>query len=45
MKDSIPLKDKILLGPIEKYVKYGKFPFKLLLHILMLIFLTSQVRA
>ena len=31
------LKDKISLGPIEKYTIYNRFPFKLTLHILLVI--------
>jgi hypothetical protein len=36
----MPLKDKISLGPIEKYTIYNRFPYKLTLHILLLV-LTS----
>ena len=36
----MPLKDKISLGPIEKYTLYNRFPYKLTLHIMLLI-LTS----
>lgn len=39
----IPIKDKILLGPIDKYRKYNRFPWKFLLHNLMLIMTTGQV--
>ena len=39
-KNQISLKDKIVLGPIERYKKYNHFPWKLLLHML-LIFITS----
>lgn len=38
----MPLKDKISLGPIEKYTIYNRFPTKLTLHILLLI-LTSTI--
>jgi hypothetical protein len=38
----MPLKDKISLGPIDKYVIYNRFPFKLTLHIILLI-LTSLI--
>ena len=31
------LKDKISLGPVEKYVTYDRFPLKLVLHILLVI--------
>jgi hypothetical protein len=36
----MPLKDKISLGPIEKYTIYNRFPYKLLIH-LILLFLTT----
>jgi hypothetical protein len=39
----IPIKDKILLGPIDKYRKYNRFPWKFLLHNLALIMTTGQV--
>jgi hypothetical protein len=42
-KKEIPLKDKILLGPIDKYRKYNRFPWKFLLHIIMIIMTTFQV--
>lgn len=42
-KQEIPLVDKILLGPIDKYRKYNRFPWKFLLHIIMIIITTFQV--
>ena len=33
-------KDNLILGPIDKYVKYGIFPWKFIIHI-MLMFLTA----
>lgn len=38
--DEMPIKDKILLGPIEKYRKYNRFPWKFLFHIIMLVMTT-----
>lgn len=38
----MPLKDKISLGPIEKYTIYNRFPYKLSLHIMLLV-LTSLI--
>jgi hypothetical protein len=38
--NKISLKDKIVMGPIDRYKKYNHFPWKLLLHI-MLLFVTS----
>lgn len=35
--------EKITLSPIEKYVRFNKFPWKLLVHIGLLIFTTMQV--
>ena len=37
---SMPLKDKISLGPIEKYTIYNRFPYKLTLHILLLLLMS-----
>jgi len=42
MNKPIPIKDKINLGPIEKYIKYDKFPIKLTLHLLLLLFITIE---
>lgn len=39
----MPLKDKISLGPIEKYTIYNRFPYKLILHILLLILMSVLV--
>lgn len=41
--DEMPIKDKILLGPIYKYRKYNRFPWKFLFHIIMLVMTTFQV--
>jgi hypothetical protein len=40
----IPLKDSLFLSPIEKYKIYGRFPWKLIIHILLVIATTSQVK-
>lgn len=37
---NMPLKDKISLGPLDKYTLYNRFPFKLSIH-LALVILTS----
>lgn len=42
-KRRMPLKDKISLGPIEKYTIYNRFPYKLMLHILLLILMSILV--
>jgi len=40
-KHEIPLKDKFFMGDLERYYKYGIFPYILILHVFLLIF-TSQ---
>ena len=42
-KKQIPPEDKIVLSPVEKYVIYGKFPYFMIIHILLLVFNTLQV--
>jgi len=39
----MPLIDKVTMGPFEKYVKYNKFPFKMVVHILLSLVITGQV--
>ena len=49
----IPLKDKIVLGPIDKYIKYSKkealdffadrFPWKLMIHLFLIALTTAEV--
>ena len=41
--NKISLKDKIVLGPIDRYKKYNHFPWKLLLHIMLLAVTSFQV--
>jgi len=38
----IPLKDSLFLSPIEKYKIYGRFPWKMVFHILLVIATTAQ---
>lgn len=38
-----PLVDKLLLGDLEKYVRFDNFPWKLLIHIIVLIFSSAQI--
>jgi hypothetical protein len=40
---NIPLKDSLFLSPIEKYKIYGRFPWKLLIHLFLVIATTAQV--
>ena len=42
-KRRMPLKDKISLGPIEKYTIYNRFPYKFVIHILLLIMMSVLV--
>jgi hypothetical protein len=39
----IPLRDQIILGPIDRYKKYHKFPWKFLLHIFLLFITSIQI--
>ena len=36
-------KDHLILGPIQKYVRYGLFPWKFLVHITLLFLTAAQV--
>ena len=36
-------KDSLILGPIDKYVRYGLFPWKFLVHVTLLFLTASQV--
>ena len=42
-KNIISLKDKIVLGPIDRYKKYNHFPYKFILHILLIAVTSLQV--
>lgn len=35
--------DQLILGPIDKYDKHNKFPWKFLIHILMLVLTAIEV--
>lgn len=39
-ENQISLRDKIVLGPIDRYKKYNHFPWKMLIHVI-LVFITS----
>lgn len=39
----MPLKDKLSLGPIEKYVVYNRFPYKLTLHVALVVLMTLTI--
>lgn len=42
-KNLIDYNEAIAMNPIEKYEKLGRFPYKMLVHILLVIFTTFQV--
>lgn len=37
------IKDKIYMSPIGKYQKYGRYPWKMVIHLLLIVFTTCQV--
>ena len=39
----LPLKDTLFLSPIDKYKIYGRFPWKMIIHILIVIATAAQV--
>ena len=39
----IPLKDRIVLGPIDRYKKYGYFPWKFVNHMMLTILTSIQI--
>ena len=39
----VSLKDKIALGPIDRYKKYNKFPWKLIMHFMLIAITSLQV--
>ncbi len=41
--NKIPLKDSLFMSPIEKYKIYGRFPWKMIIHVLLVITTTAQV--
>jgi hypothetical protein len=41
-KLNIPIKDSLYLSPIEKYKYYGRFPWKLIIHILLVLGTSAQ---
>ena len=42
-KKEIPPEDKIALSPLDQYIIYGKFPYFMVIHIVLLVFNTLQV--
>ncbi len=42
-KKEIPIRDNLFLSPIEKYKFYGRFPWKMIIHMLLVILTTTQV--
>ena len=39
----VPLRDRLILGPIDRYKKYGHFPYKFMIHIVMMLLTALQV--
>lgn len=39
---NIPIKDTLYLSPIDKYKLYGRFPWKMILHFLLVIGTSAQ---
>ena len=39
----MPIRDNLFLSPIEKYKFYGRFPWKMTIHMLLVILTTTQV--
>ena len=42
-KNTITLKDKIVLGPIDRYKKYNHFPWKFIMHLILIAITSMQV--
>jgi len=42
-KKDMPIRDNLFLSPIEKYKFYGRFPWKMIIHMLLVILTTTQV--
>ena len=41
--EKLPLIDKITYGPIKKYKVYGRFPWKMLVHVVLVMFVTFLI--
>jgi len=41
--EGMPLRDRLYMLPVERYEKYGKYPWRLLIDVLLLVFTTSQL--
>ena len=41
--EKIPLIDRITYGPIKKYIAYGRFPWKMLVHVVLVMFVTFLI--
>lgn len=35
--------EKLMLSPLEKYSKYGRFPFKMCIHVFLVLLTTAQI--
>ena len=41
--EGMPLRDRLYMLPVERYEKYGKYPWRLLIDVLLLVFTTAQL--
>lgn len=39
----MPLRDRLYMLPVERYEKYGKYPWRLIIDVLLLVFTTAQL--
>jgi hypothetical protein len=37
------IKERLLMGPVEKYKKYGIFPWKIILHLALMFMSAAEV--
>ena len=44
MTNNIPMKDQFFMSDLEKYYKYGKFPYLFLVQLLLVIVTTTVVK-
>ena len=42
LSDKLPLKSKVILGPVDRYFYYGTFPWKFTVH-LLIVLVSSQI--
>lgn len=42
-RDHMPLKDMLYMQPLQKYKKFGRYPWKLTIHMFLVVFTTLQI--